>query len=94
MATAQPNIVIIMADFMSALALPMYGNTTIRAPHLQRLGEEGVVFENAYCNAPCRRIEGARVSTAGAMQRRLSPTASTHLVSRMRSSTDPTSGAI
>ena len=52
MATAQPNIVIIMADFMSALALPMYGNTTIRAPHLRRLGEEGVVFENAYCNAP------------------------------------------
>ena len=52
MATDQPNIVIIMADFMSALALPMYGNTTIRAPHLRRLGEEGVVFENAYCNAP------------------------------------------
>ena len=52
MATAQPNIVIIMADFMSALALPMYGNTTIRAPHMRRLGEEGIVFENAYCNAP------------------------------------------
>ena len=48
----RPNIVIIMADFMSALALPMYGNTTIRAPHLRRLGKEGVVFENAYCNAP------------------------------------------
>ena len=52
MATAQPNIVIVMADFMSALALPMYGNTTIKAPHMRRLGEEGVVFENAYCNAP------------------------------------------
>ena len=52
MSTGQPNILIIMADFMSALALPMYGNTTIRAPYLRRLGEEGVVFENAYCNAP------------------------------------------
>ena len=52
MTATQPNIVIIMADFMSALALPMYGNTTIRAPHMRRLGEEGVVFENAYCNAP------------------------------------------
>ena len=52
MSTDQPNIVIIMADFMSALALPMYGNATVRAPHMRRLGEEGVVFENAYCNAP------------------------------------------
>ena len=52
MTRTQPNIVIIMADFMSALALPMYGDGTIRAPHMKRLGEEGVVFENAYCNAP------------------------------------------
>lgn len=52
MTRTQPNIVIIMADFMSALALSMYGDGTIRAPHMKRLGEEGVVFENAYCNAP------------------------------------------
>ncbi len=52
MAAARPNIVIIMADFMSAQALPMYGNTTIKAPYMRRLAEEGVVFENAYCNAP------------------------------------------
>ena len=52
MTRTQPNIVIIMADFMSALALPMYGDGTIRAPHMKRLGEDGVVFENAYCNAP------------------------------------------
>ena len=46
------NIVVIMADFLGALALPMYGNTTVKAPHFQRLGENGVVFENAYCNMP------------------------------------------
>ena len=52
MTRSQPNIVMIMADFMSALALPMYGDGTIRAPYMKRLGEESVVFENAYCNAP------------------------------------------
>ena len=41
-----------MADFLGALALPMYGNTTVKAPHFRRLGENGVVFENAYCNMP------------------------------------------
>lgn len=52
MAEKQPNIVVIMADFLGALALPMYGNTTVSAPNLKRLGEAGVVFENAYCNVP------------------------------------------
>ena len=52
MAKAQPNIVVIMADFLGALALPTYGNTTVSAPNLKHLGEAGVVFENAYCNVP------------------------------------------
>jgi choline-sulfatase len=42
----------IMADQLSALALPAYGHRTVRAPHLDRLAEGGVLFEQAYCNFP------------------------------------------
>jgi len=49
---SRPNIVYIMADQLSAKALPFYGNPTVKAPMLSRLAQEGVVFENAYCNSP------------------------------------------
>jgi choline-sulfatase len=48
----QPNILFIMADQLVASALPCYGHPLVKAPHLTRLAEEGVVFENAYCNSP------------------------------------------
>jgi choline-sulfatase len=37
---------------MAAAPLPPYGGRVVRAPHLARLAEEGVVFESAYCNSP------------------------------------------
>ena len=52
MTTRRPNFLIIMADFMGALALPPYGNRIAKTPNISRLAEEGVVFEKAYCNAP------------------------------------------
>ncbi len=48
----QPNIVFVMADQMSAKALPFYGHDVVKARTLSRLAREGVVFENAYCNSP------------------------------------------
>lgn len=48
----KPNILFIMADQMSAKALPFYGHPVVKAPTLSRLAKEGVVFENAYCNSP------------------------------------------
>jgi choline-sulfatase len=48
----QPNIVFVMADQMSAKALPFYGHGVVKAPTLSRLAQEGVVFENTYCNSP------------------------------------------
>ena len=50
--TAQPHIVLVMADQLSASALPAYGNRVVRAPQLERLGDEGVVFERALCASP------------------------------------------
>jgi choline-sulfatase len=48
----QPNILLVMADQLTALALPCYGHPVVRAPNLGRLADRGVVFENAYCNSP------------------------------------------
>jgi len=48
----QPNILFIMADQMSALALKAYGNPVAKTHHIQSLADKGVVFQNAYCNSP------------------------------------------
>ncbi len=47
-----PNILIIQVDQMAAPALPIYGHPVVKAPHISALAEQGVVFENAYCNFP------------------------------------------
>ena len=55
-----PNIVILMADQLTAGALPAYGNRVVRTPHIDGLAEGGVVFERAYCNSPlCAPSRGA-----------------------------------
>jgi choline-sulfatase len=48
----QPNILLIMADQMTALALPFYGHAIVKSPNLSTLAESGVLFENAYCSSP------------------------------------------
>jgi choline-sulfatase len=37
---------------MAAPALPFYGHRLVRAAHMSRLADSGVVFETAYCNSP------------------------------------------
>jgi choline-sulfatase len=46
------NILLIIADQMTALALPFYGHAIVKSPNLSGLAERGVVFESAYCNSP------------------------------------------
>ena len=48
----QPNILILMADQLTAGALPCYGNRTALTPHLDALAAGGVVFDSFYCNSP------------------------------------------
>jgi len=48
----KPNILMIMADQLSAPVLPFHGNTALKAPHLQALAARSAVFDNAYCNFP------------------------------------------
>lgn len=52
MTQKQPNFLFIQADQMAGPAMPFHGNKTVKAPHMNRLAEEGVVFENCYCNLP------------------------------------------
>ncbi len=47
-----PNILFIQADQLTSLALGCYGHPTVKTPNIDRLAEEGVVFENMYCNSP------------------------------------------
>ena len=47
-----PNIVVIQTDQMSAKALSLYGHKQVKTPHIERLANSGIVFENAYCNFP------------------------------------------
>jgi choline-sulfatase len=47
-----PNILMIMADQLSAPVLPFHGNPVVKAPHLQALAQRAAVFDNAYCNFP------------------------------------------
>ncbi len=46
------NILIVMADQLTAKALGCYGNTEVRSPHIDQLAAEGVLFESAYCSSP------------------------------------------
>jgi choline-sulfatase len=48
----RPNILLVMFDQMAALSLPCYGHRVVRAPTMRALAAKGVVFEQAYCNAP------------------------------------------
>jgi choline-sulfatase len=47
-----PNILILMADQLTAGALPAYGNRVAKTPHMDALAREGVVFDSFYCNSP------------------------------------------
>ncbi len=47
-----PNILLIMADQLSPTFLPAYGHKVVKAPNLDALAANGVVFDNAYCASP------------------------------------------
>jgi len=51
MSAETPNIVLIMCDQLSAAALSLYDGPVI-TPNIERLANEGAVFDNAICPAP------------------------------------------
>ena len=67
-----PNFLILMADQLTARALPAYGNRVAKTPHIDKLAKGGVVFDSFYCNSPlCAPsrfsfLAGRQVSAIGA----------------------------
>lgn len=56
--TARPNIVIIMADDCTYSDLSLYGGVNVETPHIDRLAEQGMTFDQVYVSmsmcVPCR----------------------------------------
>ena len=48
----QPNILVIMSDQHAPMFSAPYGHPIVQTPNMDRLAQNGVVFENAYCNSP------------------------------------------
>lgn len=48
----QNNILIVMADQLSAKALGCYGHPLVKSPHIDKLAGEGVLFGSAYSSSP------------------------------------------
>ncbi len=48
----QPNILLIYADQMRYDCMSPSGNKIVKTPHLQRLANEGVTFDNAFASYP------------------------------------------
>ena len=47
-----PNILFVMADQLAPQALPCYGHSVVKAPRIDQIANDGVLFDNAYCNFP------------------------------------------
>ena len=48
----RPNILMIQADQLPAAPIGAYGHPVVKTPHMDRLAEQGVLFENFYTNCP------------------------------------------
>lgn len=48
----RPNVVILVADDLGKYDVSAYGGRHLETPHIDAIGREGVVFEEAYATAP------------------------------------------
>ncbi|BCX49811.1 sulfatase [Haloferula helveola] len=49
---ARPNVVLLLIDDLGRQDIGVHGSTFHDTPNIDRLGKEGLVFENAYCAHP------------------------------------------
>lgn len=59
----RPNILFVMVDQLSALSLSCYGNKVVKAPYIDQIANEGIVFEKSHCNFPLCAPSRASVLT-------------------------------
>ena len=48
----RPNVIFFMTDQHNAGSMGCAGHPNVRTPHLDRIAEQGVMFDRAYCNNP------------------------------------------
>lgn len=48
----RPNILLIMSDEHAPMYAGAYGHALVKTPCMDKLVEEGITFDNAYCNSP------------------------------------------
>ncbi|MCE7054249.1 sulfatase [Algoriphagus sp. AGSA1] len=60
---SRPNIVLFIADDLGAIDLPLYGNPMVRTPNLDKLGEESLIFTNAFATSPTCSPSRASIHT-------------------------------
>ena len=53
MSTEHPNILCIMADQLTAPALPFYGHPIVKTPHISTLAERGSFLRMPTATARC-----------------------------------------
>ncbi|HEY8538222.1 MAG TPA: sulfatase-like hydrolase/transferase, partial [Steroidobacteraceae bacterium] len=51
-ASARPNVIVILADDLGYADISAYGIKRISTPNIDRIGDEGVKFTDAYAAAP------------------------------------------
>ena len=51
--TAQPNIIVILADDLGVETLGVYGGSSYETPELDRIADEGMRFENGHSQPLC-----------------------------------------
>jgi len=65
----RPNILLITADDLSVADVSIYKEGTVKTPHIEKLGNEGVIFENAYVTSPICSPSRAAIFTGRYPQR-------------------------
>ncbi len=48
----KPNILVLMVDQLAPQALGCYGHKVVHSPNIDKLANNGLVFDSAYCNSP------------------------------------------
>jgi len=67
--SSKPNIILITVDDLGMADVSMYDEGEILTPNIDRLGSEGVVFENAYVTSPVCAPSRAALITGRYQQR-------------------------
>jgi len=66
---SRPNIILITVDDLGMADCSLYGEGNINTPNIDRLGAEGIIFENAYTTSPVCAPSRAAMITGRYQQR-------------------------